>query len=475
MMGCCSATTAVNAMPNPPRNLQSVNLPSEWTPSSWRAYPALQLPQYPDAEALEEALVELRTLPPLVTSWEILALKQQIADAQEGKRFLLQGGDCAETFASCSSEVISNRLKVLLQMSLVLVHGLRKPVVRVGRFAGQYAKPRSSDSETIDGLTLPSYRGDLVNAPAFTADARVPDPRRMIKGHARSAMTMNFVRSLIDGGFADLHHPEYWNLSWVGHSPLADEYRRMVNGIGDAVRFMETLSGSQVHNLNRVDFYTSHEALLLPYEESQTRQVPRHWGWFNLSTHFPWIGMRTAAVDGAHVEYFRGIRNPIAIKVGPSVTPDQLLRVIDVLNPEDEPGRLTFIHRMGATQIAEKLPPLLEAMRRDGRRVLWVCDPMHGNTESTTNGYKTRRFRNIRSELEQSLDLHAAAGTRLGGVHLELTGEDVTECLGGARELTESDLERAYHSTVDPRLNYEQALEVAMLIVRKQEQISAPV
>jgi 3-deoxy-7-phosphoheptulonate synthase len=248
----------------------------------------------------------------------------------------------------------------------------------------------------------------------------------------------------------------------------------MVAAIGDAVRFMETLSGAEVHNLNRVDFYTSHEALLLPYEESLTRQVPRNWGWFDLSTHFPWIGMRTAQIDGGHVEFLRGIRNPIALKVGPSVTPDQMLRLVDVLNPEDEPGRLTFIHRMGAAQIASKLPPLLEAMRRDGRRVLWVCDPMHGNTESTANGYKTRRFANIAGEVEQAFDLHAAAGTRLGGVHLELTGEDVTECLGGARELTEVDLERAYRSSVDPRLNYEQALEVAMLIVRKQNQLSAP-
>jgi 3-deoxy-7-phosphoheptulonate synthase len=457
------------------RSLHAVRFPQEWSTSSWRERVALQLPQYADADELASALAELRALPPLVTSWEILALKQQLAEAQEGKRFVLQGGDCAESFAECTSDVISNRLKVLLQMSLVLVHGLRKPVVRVGRFAGQYAKPRSTDTETIDGITLPSYRGDMVNAPGFTAAARRPDPRRMIKAHARSAMTMNFVRALIDGGFADLHHPEYWNLNWVGHSPLADEYRRMVDSIGDAVRFMETLSGEEVHNLNRVDFYTSHEALMLPYEESLTRQVPRHWGWFNLSTHYPWIGMRTAAADGAHVEYFRGIRNPIAVKVGPSVAPDQLLRLIDVLNPEDEPGRLTFIHRMGAKQIADKLPPLLEAVRRDGRRVLWVCDPMHGNTESTANGYKTRRFENIGRELEQAFELHAAAGTRLGGAHLELTGEDVTECLGGARELTETDLERAYHTCVDPRLNYEQALEVAMLIVRKQSQLAAPV
>ena len=456
-------------MPNP----APVNLPVDWSPSSWRRHPALQMPTYPDQAALDAALGELHALPPLVTSWEILALKKQIAEAQEGKRFILQGGDCAETFDGCTSEVISNRLKVLLQMSLVLVHGLRLPVVRIGRFAGQYAKPRSTDTEERDGVSLPSYRGDIVNGPEFTAEARIPDPRRMIKAHARSAMTMNFVRALVDGGFADLHHPEYWNLSWVGHSPLADEYRRIVDGIGDAVRFMETLSGNEVHNLNRVDFYTSHEALLLPYEEGQTREVPRNWGWFNLSTHFPWIGMRTAQLDGAHVEYFRGIRNPIGLKIGPSVTPDQLLRTIDALNPDNEPGRLTLIHRMGAAHIAEKLPPLLAAVKREGKRVLWMCDPMHGNTEGTANGYKTRRFRNIRSELEQAFDAHAAAGLRLGGVHLELTGEDVTECLGGARELTESDLERAYRSTVDPRLNYEQALEIAMLIVRKRGQLAA--
>ncbi|WP_372012276.1 class II 3-deoxy-7-phosphoheptulonate synthase [Pseudoxanthomonas sp. 10H] len=457
-------------MSTPERNLHPVNLAEDWSPGSWRGRTALQMPQYPDAAALESALAELRLLPPLVTSWEIFALKKQIAEAQEGKRFLLQGGDCAENFSDCESGTISNRLKVLLQMSLVLVHGLRLPVVRVGRFAGQYAKPRSADMETRGDVSLPSYRGDVVNGPEFTPQARVPDPRRMITAHARSAMTMNFVRALIDGGFADLHHPEYWSLSWVGCSPLAEDYQKMVNSIGDAVRFMETLAGVEVHNLNRIDFYTSHEALLLPYEEALTRQVPRQWGWFNLSTHYPWIGMRTAALDGAHVEYFRGIRNPVAIKVGPSVQPDQLLRLMDVLNPDDEPGRLTFIHRMGAVQIADKLPPLLEAVRRDGRRVLWVCDAMHGNTESTANGYKTRRFANILAEVEQSFDLHAAAGTRLGGVHLELTGEDVTECTGGARELTEVDLERAYRSTVDPRLNYEQSLEIAMAIVRKQGQ-----
>ena len=450
------------------RSLAPVNTPEDWAPDSWRQRPALQQPSYRDPEALDAALATLSSMPPLVTSWEILALKRQLAEAQEGRRFLLQGGDCAESFADCEPGLISNRLKVLLQMSLVLVHGLRMPVVRVGRFAGQYAKPRSADSETRDGVTLPSYRGDLINGPEFDATVREPDPRRMIQGHARSAMTMNFVRALIDGGFADLHHPEYWDLGWVGHSPLAEEYQRMVGAIGDAVRFMETLSGEEVHNLNRVDFYTSHEALLLQYEQALTRQVPRQWGWFNLSTHFPWIGMRTAAEDGAHVEYCRGLRNPVGIKIGPSTRPDALLRLIERLNPDDEPGKLALIHRMGARNVETALPPLLDAVRRSGRRVLWCCDPMHGNTEATSSGVKTRRFDNIRAELELSFDLHAAHGTRLGGVHLELTGEDVTECLGGARELTESDLGRAYRSTVDPRLNYEQSLELAMLIVRKR-------
>lgn len=448
---------------------QSAETP--WTSQAWRQKTALQQPNYPDAAQLEEAVDEVRALPPLVTSWEILSLQSQIAEAQEGKRFLLQGGDCAEIFADCTNDVISNRLKVLLQMSLVLVHGLRMPVVRVGRFAGQYAKPRSADLEVRDGVSLPSYRGDIINSPEFTEEARTPDPRRMIRAHARSAMTLNFVRALIDGGFADLHHPEYWDLAWMKDSPLAGEYQRMVEGVRDAVQFMETLSGHALRNMETVDFYTSHEALLLPYEEAVTREVPRQTGWFNMGTHFPWIGMRTAAHDGAHLEYMRGIRNPIAVKVGPSVTTDELKRVVESLNPDNVPGRLTLIHRMGVNQVEDKLPPLLRAIESEGARVLWVCDPMHGNTESAGNGLKTRRFSNIRDEIERSFDVHAACGTRLGGVHLELTGENVTECTGGARELTEKDLERDYRTTVDPRLNDEQALEIAMSIVRKQQKV----
>jgi 3-deoxy-7-phosphoheptulonate synthase len=442
------------------------NAPS-WEVGSWHTHPAAQLPTYEDQEALDKALAELGRLPPLVTSWEILALKRELAEAQQGKRFLLQGGDCAETFDDCNNEVIANRLKVLLQMSLVLMHGLRMPVLRVGRFAGQYAKPRSADTETIDGVTLPVYRGDLVNRPAFSPAARRADPQRMIEGHARSAMTMNFVRALIDDGFTDLHHPERWNLAWVDRSPLAAEYRVMVAGISGAMHFMESLAGGPISGFTKVKFCTSHEALLLPYEQALTRQVPRQPGWFDLSTHFPWIGMRTAALDGAHVEFCRGIRNPVAVKVGPAMHADQLQKLIDVLNPDDEPGRLTLIHRMGAGGIAQHLPPLIEAVKATGRQVLWVCDPMHGNTEKLGNGVKTRRFANILSELEQAFDIHAAAGTTLGGAHLELTGEDVTECIGGARGLAEADLGRAYKSSVDPRLNYEQSLELAMLIVRK--------
>ncbi len=443
----------------------------DWHPAGWRNHTALQQPQYPDDAALAAVQGELSRLPPLVTSAEILALKQHIARAQEGRSFLLQGGDCAESFSDCESGLISNRLKILLQMSLVLVHGLRKPVVRVGRFAGQYAKPRSADLETKDGVTLPSYRGDFINAPEFTEAARVPDPRRMVKGHARSAMTMNFVRALIDGGFADLHHPEYWDLGWVSQSPQSAQYRKLVQSVSDAIRFMETISGEPAHNVNRTEFYTSHEALLLPYEEALTRQVPRQDGWFNLSTHYPWIGMRTAQLDGAHVAYFRGIANPVGVKISASVTDDQIKRLCETLNPDNEPGRLTLIHRLGADKVGSELPRLVRAVRSAGARVLWVCDPMHGNTESTSNGFKTRRFDNIKAELETSFDVHAAEGSHLGGVHLELTGENVTECLGGARDLSEADLARAYRSTVDPRLNYEQSLEIAMSIVHKHQSL----
>lgn len=443
---------------------------SHWAPDSWRGRPALQMPTYPDPQALETALAQLRQLPPLVTSWEILALKQQLAEAQEGERFLLQGGDCAENFADCESGTISNRLKVLLQMSLVLVQGGKKRVIRIGRFAGQYAKPRSAETETREGKTLPCYRGDMINHAEFTPEARTPDPELLLRAYERSGLTINFIRALIEGGFADLHHPEYWELGFVANSPHAAEYTRMVETIGDSLRFIETLSGGVLADINRVDFFTSHEGLHLLYEQAQTRQVPHRTGWYNLSTHFPWIGERTRALDGAHVEYFRGIANPIGVKIGPAVTPAEAVALAEVLNPRNEPGRLTFIHRFGAGRVEQCLPPIIEAIRRAGKQVLWCCDPMHGNTETTRHGIKTRRFDNILRELETSFHILRDCGAHLGGVHFELTGENVTECIGGASGVTEADLSRAYRSQLDPRLNYEQAMEMALLLARLMAQ-----
>ena len=437
---------------------------SDWHPASWQALAAAQQPTYPDKAALERAVAELSRLPPLVTSWEIDSLKEEFARAQRGETFILQGGDCAETFDECTSEDIVAKLKILLQMSLVILYGLKKPVVRVGRMAGQYAKPRSADTETREGESLPSFRGDLVNRNPFTAADRVPDPQLILRGYERAALTLNFVRSLIDGGFADLHHPEYWDLNWVGHSPMADEYHAIVASISDSLDFLETIAGQPVHKTRRADIYAAHEGLHLLYEQAQTRFLDRRGRWYNLTTHFPWIGMRTAATDGAHVEFFRGIANPVGIKVGPGMTREWIQELVAILNPNDEPGRLTFIHRFGAGAIEEHLPDLITAVCETGSPVLWVCDPMHGNTESTSNGVKTRRFDKIVAELEAAFRVHNAMGSRLGGVHLELTGENVTECTGGARGLTDDDLARAYKSTVDPRLNYEQAMEIAMRI-----------
>lgn len=446
--------------------MTTMTQPSDWHPASWRSRPAAQQPTYPDAAALEATLGQLAHLPPLVTSWEIENLRSQLADAARGERFLLQGGDCSENFADCESSAIAAKLKILLQMSLVLVHGSRKPVIRVGRFAGQYAKPRSADLETRDGVTLPAYRGDMVNQPGFTTAERVPNPALLLRAYERSALTLNFIRSLIDGGFADLHHPEYWELSFVQRSPLAAEYTRMVESIGESLRFMETLTGVPVASTQRVDFFASHEGLILPYEQAQTRQVPRRAGWYNLSTHFPWLGNRTRALDGAHLEYFRGIQNPVAVKIGPPITPDEALAICDRLNPQNAPGRLTFIVRFGAAKIADGLPPIVQAIQRAGRVVVWCCDPMHGNTETTASGIKTRRFEKILSELETCAGILHQAGAPLGGVHFELTGDNVTECIGGASGVTEADLASAYRTQVDPRLNYEQSLEMALLLAR---------
>jgi 3-deoxy-7-phosphoheptulonate synthase len=436
----------------------------DWSPSSWQQKTATQQAAYPDPEALARVVSEISRLPPLVTSWEIETLKSKLGQAARGQAFLLQGGDCAESFEDCDSQIITSKLKVLLQMSLVLIHGTRRPVVRVGRIAGQYAKPRSADTESRGDVTLPAYRGDVVNRSGFTSRDRTPDPELLLRGYERAALTLNFIRALADGGFADLHHPEYWDLSFVHHSASSDAYERIVAAIRDAIDFMEAVGESRLAGLGRVDFYTSHEGLLLHYEQAQTRTVPRREGWYNLATHLPWIGMRTAQLDGAHVEYFRGIRNPVAVKIGPGMTPEWLTALLDVLHPDDEPGRLTLIHRLGASRVAEGLPPLIETVQRSGKTVLWTVDPMHGNTETTADGTKTRHFDNILRELEASFEIHERLGSVLGGVHLELTGDDVTECIGGARGLDEAGLKRAYRSQVDPRLNAEQALELSIRV-----------
>jgi 3-deoxy-7-phosphoheptulonate synthase len=440
---------------------------TNWHPASWHGRPATQQPIYADSQALQRAVASLSRLPPLVVSWEIEALRAKLAQAQRGEHFLLQGGDCAESFEDCESDNIARRLKILLQMSLVLLQGMKTPIVRVGRFAGQYAKPRSTDTETRHGVTLPTYRGDNVNRPGFTLEDREPDPELLLRGYERAALTLNFVRALVDGGFADLHHPEYWDLGFLRHAPLRDSYQKIVDSIAESLDFFESMSGQRVHAASRGDFYTSHEGLHLLSEQAQTRFIERQKRWYNLSTHMPWIGMRTANIDGAHVEYFRGISNPIGVKVGAAMSTEWLQALVQILNPQNQPGRLTFIHRFGVKDIEQRLPDMIRAVRATGSPVLWVCDPMHGNTETTAAGIKTRRFDNILAEVEAAFRIHDEEGSALGGVHIELTGEDVTECIGGARGLTEADLARAYRSNVDPRLNAEQALELAMLIARR--------
>jgi len=435
-----------------------------WSLTSWQQCQYSQSAAYPSVDKLQTVVEQLSVMPPLVTPGEIEELKKAIAKAGRGEAFILQGGDCAESFNDCRPDIITNKLKILLQMSLVLLYSMRKPVIRIGRIAGQFAKPRSSDTETIDGVTLPSYRGDIVNSPEFTEAARLPNPKLLLKGYACAATTLNYIRALLNGGFADLNHPQQWDLSFVEHSKQAKEYHAIVKSISNSLDFLETIDGLRASNLSKVDFYTSHEALHLHYEQALTRSVNNQY--YNLSTHLPWIGMRTAAIDSAHLEFIRGIANPVGVKIGPSATPEWLESIITRLNPEKEEGRLMLISRLGAKDIATKLPILIEAAQKTKIPVTWSCDPMHGNTETTPNGTKTRHFDNILSELLQAFHIHKAMNSHLGGVHFELTGDNVTECIGGARGLAEADLKDAYLSLVDPRLNYEQSLEMAIQLGR---------
>ena len=404
-------------------------------------------------------------MPPLVHHGEVNTLRTHLAKAANGEAFLLQGGDCAEQFSDCRKSTVESKLKILLQMSLVLTWGARIPVIRMGRMAGQYAKPRSKDTETIDGLELPSYRGDNINSSSPKADERAADPQRLLQAYFHSAATLNYTRALVDGGFADLHHPQHWDLGFVRSSTNRAEYEDIVSRIRDAIDFVESTGVRSTTSLKMVELFCSHEGLLLDYEEAMTEKVAEKW--YNLGAHSLWIGDRTRQLDGAHVEYFRGLENPIGIKAGPSMNPSELVELITRLEPANQPGRITIITRLGADIVAESLPPLIEAVSEAGRVVTWVCDPMHGNTISTSEGLKTRDYDAVLSELEEAFKTHATCGSHLGGVHFEMTGEDVTECTGGPQELSLADLSRSYETHCDPRLNYSQSLELALRIAQR--------
>ena len=438
---------------------------------SWQDRPRAQAVGYDDAASLERALTRLAALPPLVTSWEIERLKAYLADAQAGQRLIVHGGDCAETLADCNPATITATLKVLLQMSLVLIHGSQKPVVRIGRLAGQYAKPRSKPTETLtiggQPVELPSYFGDLVNRADPTPQARRPDPDLLLAGYHHAAMTLNFIRSLATGGFADLHHAEQWDLRFLTNAKLSGElrerYQRMSRDVRGAIRFAELVGEGSIQEVRRVDFFASHEGLNLEYESAQTRRVPRRDGTYCLTTHLPWIGERTRAIDGAHVEFFRGIANPVGVKIGPTIDPQEAVALLRVLNPKREPGKVVLISRMGAARV-DALVPILQAVEQSGEPAVWLCDPMHGNGHMTDDGRKTRHFDAIVAELRGTMAAHARAGTVLGGIHVEVTGHDVTEVIGGASGVTQERLSENYATACDPRLNYAQALELAFIL-----------
>ena len=432
-----------------------------WSPDSWRTRPIKQQPTYDDPAALAKAVDAVHALPPLVAPGEVRALRKHLERASRGEVFLLQGGDCAERFVDCARDPIEAKLKIMLQMSLVLTYGARVPVLRVARMAGQYAKPRSSDTELVNGVELPSYRGDHVNGIGETLEERRPDPRRILRAYYHSAATLNYARALLDGGFADLHQPHHWDLGFVRSPTSRERYEAMVERILDALDFVEA-TGVRASTLTTVELFSSHEGLLLPYEEALTERGED--GWYNLGAHMLWIGDRTRQLDGAHVEYFRGIENPIGVKVGPSMAPHDLITLLEALEPADRPGRITLITRLGAGHVHDRLTPLIEAVRASGRRVVWSCDPMHGNSAQTASGLKTRSVDSILQELSETFAVHAELGTELSGVHFELTGEDVTECTGGPQQLSEADLSRSYQTYCDPRLNYAQSLELAFLL-----------
>ncbi|MFP8966342.1 class II 3-deoxy-7-phosphoheptulonate synthase [Pokkaliibacter sp. CJK22405] len=439
---------------------------TSWTPESWRNFPIRQVPTYPNPDQLKSVEQRLASYPPLVFAGEARELRRQFQQVTEGKAFLLQGGDCAESFAEFSANSIRDTFKVMLQMAVVLTFAGGCPVVKVGRMAGQFAKPRSADTETIDGIELPSYRGDIINNIDFTSESRIPDPERMVQAYNQSAATLNLLRAFAQGGMADLHKVHQWNLDFVEKSPLGERYQNLASRIDETLAFMEAcgINNDTTPQLKETTLYTSHEALLLPYEQALTRQDSLTGQWYDCAAHMLWIGDRTRQPDGAHVEFLRGVHNPIGIKAGPTTDPEDLLRLIDILNPTNDPGRLNIIVRMGAGKVEEHMPRLLQAIKREGKHVLWSSDPMHGNTIKASSGYKTRSVASVLSEVKSFFQIHKAEGTYAGGVHFEMTGRNVTECIGGAYEITEDQLGDRYHTHCDPRLNADQVLELAFLI-----------
>ncbi|TPL51682.1 3-deoxy-7-phosphoheptulonate synthase class II [Mesorhizobium sp. B2-4-6] len=438
---------------------------TKWSPNSWRAKPIKQVPAYPDPAALKATEAQLATFPPLVFAGEARKLKKQLAAVAAGEAFLLQGGDCAESFAEHGADNIRDFFRVFLQMSVVLTFAGAQPVVKVGRVAGQFAKPRSSDNETKAGVTLPSYRGDIINGIEFDAKSRIPDPARQEMAYRQSAATLNLLRAFAQGGYASLENVHRWMLGFVADSPQGEKYGALANRITETMEFMRAVGITSETNfaLRETDFYTSHEALLLGYEEALTRVDSTSGDWYATSGHMIWIGDRTRQPDHAHIEYCRGIKNPLGLKCGPSLTPDGLMELIDLLNPENEPGRLTLIARFGSDKVAEHLPKLVRAVKKEGRNVVWSSDPMHGNTIEAA-GYKTRPFDRILKEVQTFFEVHRAEGTHPGGIHVEMTGKNVTECTGGARAITAEDLQDRYHTHCDPRLNADQAIELAFLV-----------
>jgi len=438
-----------------------------WTPSSWRAFPIKQQPTYQDQELLAKVEEELKSYPPLIFAGEARKLKEKLAKAGRGEAFLLQGGDCAESFSNFNAKGIKNLFKVMLQMNMVLMYSTGKPIVKVGRIAGQFAKPRSSDFEEIDGVKLPSYRGDIINEMAFSQEARVPNPNNMLKAYNQSASTVNLLRAFSRGGLADLSKVHQWNLDFIKDNPLGQRYDELSSKIDHAMKFMEAcgINNDTIPQLHQTTLYTSHEALLLNYEEALTRNDSETGQWYDCSAHMLWIGDRTRGLSDAHIEYFRGIQNPIGCKVGPSMQEDELIELIEALNPDNEEGRLNLIVRMGASKIEEHFPKLLQRVKDEGKNVVWSCDPMHGNVEKSSTGFKTRDFDNILSEVEQFFAIHKRIGTIGAGIHLEMTGDDVTECTGSTSSpITDEGLASRYHTQCDPRLNASQALELAFLL-----------